>query len=165
MIMPPFATILPLIYRWAAIFAIGIAVYGFGWLQGAHHEQLEAVKSEAATEALGKEMVEKNKETEARQEANLKEIKSGLKSKLKLAGDNAVANYVARYGVCNANSSQGGLSKPAAGVGGDDATGAGIVVTDGAAIRAGFIRDCAIDAAVLASWQQWAVKNQIPVKD
>ena len=161
MIMPPFATILPLIYRWAAILAIGAALFGLGWLQGAHHEQLKAVKFEAATEALGKAQIARNRETEARQNANLKEIKNGLKSKLKLAGDNAVANYVARYGgVCNANPPGREVSKPAAGVGGDAATSQRIVVADGA-----FIRDCASDAAVLDTWQQWAVKNRIPVKD
>jgi hypothetical protein len=156
---------IPTQYMLIGIAALVAASMGFGYVKGSQHEALKAARFEAATEALGKAQVERNKETEARQNANLKEIKSGFKTKLKLAGDNAVANYVARYGVCNANSSQGGLSKPAAGVAGDDATGAGIVVTDGAAIRAGFIRDCAIDAAVLDTWQQWAVKNHIPVKD
>lgn len=46
--MPDFIT------RWAAIAALCAAVAAFGWLQGAHHEQLKGARIEAATEALGK---------------------------------------------------------------------------------------------------------------
>lgn len=57
---------IPLHYRILAIGALAAATYGLGWLQGAHREQLKAAKFEAATEALGKAQVERNKETEAR---------------------------------------------------------------------------------------------------
>ena len=44
--------LLPSIYKYGAYALIAAAIYGFGWLQGAHGEQIKAAKFEAATEAL-----------------------------------------------------------------------------------------------------------------
>ncbi len=44
---------LPSIYKYGACALIAATIYCFGWLQGAHREQLKAAKFEAATEALG----------------------------------------------------------------------------------------------------------------
>ena len=53
MIIPPIASLLPSIYKYGIYALIAAAVFGFGWLQGAHREQLKAAKFEAATMALG----------------------------------------------------------------------------------------------------------------
>lgn len=44
--------LLPSIYKYGAYVLIAAAIYGFGWLQGAHGEQIKAAKFEAATEAF-----------------------------------------------------------------------------------------------------------------
>lgn len=43
---------LPSIYKYGAYALIAAAIFGFGWLQGAHGEQIKAAKFEAATEAF-----------------------------------------------------------------------------------------------------------------
>lgn len=53
MFIPPLTKLMPSIYKYGAYALIAAAIYGFGWLQGAHREQLKAAKFEAATEALG----------------------------------------------------------------------------------------------------------------
>ena len=49
-----FTTMLPSLYKYGAYALAAAAIFGFGWLQGAHHEQLKVAKFEAATVALGK---------------------------------------------------------------------------------------------------------------
>lgn len=51
MIFPP--SLLPSIYKYGLRALLLAAFGGVCWLQGAHHEQLKAVKFEAATVALG----------------------------------------------------------------------------------------------------------------
>ena len=53
MILPTTTRLLPSLYKYGTYALIAAAVFGFGWLQGAHHEQLKAAKFEAATVALG----------------------------------------------------------------------------------------------------------------
>ena len=157
MITPP--TLLPSLYKYGAYALIAAAVFGFGWLQGAHHEQLKAAKFEAATVALGNEALKNAKEVSARQAKNLVEVKRGLNQKLKAAGDNAVRNYVARYGMqCN---SPGESPVPEAAIGKQENDGAAGTVV---AIDAAFIRACARTTAILSSWQEWANLNHVPVE-
>ena len=154
-----FTTMLPSLYKYGAYALAAAAIFGFGWLQGAHHEQLKAAKFEAATVALGNEALKHAKEVSARQAKNLVEVKRDLNKKLKAAGDNAVRNYVARYGMrCNG---AGESSVPATAIGQQDNDGAAGAVM---AIDAAFIRACARTTAILSSWQEWANLNNIPVE-
>lgn len=52
MFIPPLTKLMPSIYKYGAYALIAAAIYGFGWLQGAHGEQIKAAKFEAATEAF-----------------------------------------------------------------------------------------------------------------
>lgn len=150
---------MPSIYKYGAYALIAAAVFGFGWLQGAHHEQLKDAKFEAATVVLGNEALKHAKEVSARQAKNLVEVKRGLNQKLKAAGDNAVRNYVARYGVqCNSTGESSVPTAPGSQQGNDGAPGA-IVATDAA-----FVRACARTTAILSSWQEWANLNHVPVE-
>lgn len=164
MIIPPLTSFVPTAYRWGAYILIAIAYGGFCWLQGAHHEQLKGAKFEAATRALGDAALKAAKVETAQREANLKEIKRGLNQKLKAAGDVAVNNYVARYGMRNNCPGESGLPAPAASVPSNDAATGTIVAIDGAELRAEFIRACARTTAVLWAWQQYGELNRIPVK-
>lgn len=164
MIIPPMTSFVPTAYRWGAYILIAMAYGGFCWLQGAHHEQLKAAKFEAATEALGKAALKYSQEETARREANLKEVKHGLTQKLKAAGDNAVNNYVARYGMRNECPGESGLPAPATSSQGNDAAAGAIVALDGAGIRADFISACARATAYLWAWQRYGELNHIPVK-
>ena len=58
MILPP--SLLPSLYKYGTYALIAAAIFGFGWLQGAHHEQLKAAKFEAATVALGEAAKQRN---------------------------------------------------------------------------------------------------------
>jgi phospholipase/lecithinase/hemolysin len=60
MIIPPIPSLLSSIYKYGAYALIIAAIYGFGWLQGAHHEQLKSAKFEAATVALGEVAKQRN---------------------------------------------------------------------------------------------------------
>ena len=60
MILPPITSLLPSIYKYGIYAIIAVAIFGFGWLQGAHHEQLKAAKFEAATVALGEAAKQRN---------------------------------------------------------------------------------------------------------
>lgn len=55
-----FTTMLPSLYKYGAYALAAAAIFGFGWLQGAHHEQLKAAEFEAATVALGNEAKQRN---------------------------------------------------------------------------------------------------------
>ena len=52
MFIPPLTKLMPSIYKYGAYALIAAAIYGTGWVQGAHREQLKAAKFEAATEAF-----------------------------------------------------------------------------------------------------------------
>ena len=159
---PP--SLLPSIYKYGIYALIAAAFGGVCWLQGAHHEQLKAAKFEAATEALGNEALKHAKEVSARQAKNLVEVKRGLNQKLKAAGDNAVRNYVARYGMqCNSPSESRVPTTPGSQQGDDGAT-ATIMAIDATKLREDFIRACARTTAILSSWQEWANLNHIPVE-
>jgi hypothetical protein len=53
--------IIPSLYRYFALAILAAALVGFGWMQGAHHVQLQFAKFEAATEALGKAQTQQTK--------------------------------------------------------------------------------------------------------
>jgi len=57
---------IPTPYMLAGIAALVLASMGFGWVKGAHHEELKAAKFEAAIEAIGKAQAERTKEINAR---------------------------------------------------------------------------------------------------
>jgi hypothetical protein len=156
--------ILPPLYKYLAILALAASLIGLGWLQGAHHEQLKAVKFEATTVALGNEALKHAKEVSARQAKNLVEVKRGLNQKLKAAGDNAVRNYVARYGMqCDTPGESRVPTTPGSQQGDDGAT-TTIMAIDATKLREDFIRACARTTAILSSWQEWANLNHVPVE-
>ena len=155
---------IPTPYMLLGVAALIAASVGFGYVKGAHHEQLKAAKFEAATVALGEAALRHAKEVSARQAQNLVEVKRGLNKKLKAAGDNAVRNYVARYGMrCN-STSESAVPRTAIGQQENDGTTGAIVAIDATGIREDFIQACAKTTAFLSSWQEWAGLNQIPVK-
>ena len=51
------------VYKYALCALIAAALFGFGWLQGAHHEQIKAERFEAATVALGQAAKQRADET------------------------------------------------------------------------------------------------------
>ena len=164
MILSPIASMLPSIYKYGTYTLIIAAVFGFGWLQGAHHEQLKAARFEAATVALGNEALKHAKEVSARQAKNLVEVKRGLNQKLKAAGDNAVRNYVARYGMQCDSPGESPVPTTPSGKQDDDGAAATIMAIDATKLREDFIRACARTTAILSSWQEWAGLNHIPVE-
>ena len=145
-------------YRYMAYAAIVVALYGFAWLQGAHHEQLKAAKFEGGVAAIGQEAVKHVLEVKNQQKANLKEVTNELNRNKKIIAANAVVNFNAHYGM-HINPSESGLSAPASGIKGNDAAIGTIVATDSA-----FIKGCASAVSVLTGWQEWASLNHIPVE-
>lgn len=161
----------PMLIVWIALGAFaagGVAGGGLAWkVQG---WRLDAVKAEFkgfvdTTKALGKAAEEDAKRIESQQKTNLKEVTDGLKRKQAAAIDLAISNYAARYPgrVCD-NASGNPLPPVTGSQPSDDGSSAKPLVIDADTIRAGFIRDCAIDAATLDAWQSWGRLNNIPVE-
>lgn len=149
---------IPLPYRLLAMAGLAASVYGLGWINGAHHEQVKGVKFEAATEALGKSALDRNARIAKSQQSNLEAVKNELAKNLKSANDRAAINYRARFGVLKCSGSDP-LPRPAEGKQGNDA-----LPGEPLAAGPGFIRDCAHDAATLNAWQRWAERNGISVE-
>ena len=150
--------------RWGAIGLIGVALFGFGWLEGAHHEEAKADKFQGGVEALGTAAVKQVTAVKQQQIVNLKEANHALQVRNKAAGDNAVSNYIRRnpHWVCHDGAGRGGLLAPAASQSGNDGSGGERVPAckpDDA-----FIEACGRDAAKIGVWQGWAVKNGVPVE-
>ena len=81
--------LLPSIYKYGAYALIAAAIYGFGWLQGAHREQLKAEEFEAATEALGKAAQTAKVAREKKDQLNKEQTDAETKRSLdKLRADN-----------------------------------------------------------------------------
>jgi hypothetical protein len=163
----------PMLLLWIAgvAFLAGVASGG-GTAWKVQGWRLEAVQSKfdgfvATVKAQGEAAEEDAKRIEAQQKANLKEITDGLKRKQAAAIDRAVRNYAARYpadaGVCD-NASGNQVPPITGGQQNDDGASEKPLVIDADSIRAGFIRDCATDAATLDTWQSWGRLNNIPIE-
>lgn len=148
--------------RWAAIAAIGAALFGLGWLQGAHHEQIKGERFEAATEALGKAAAARVAAAHARQLDALTGANHDLVIKYRQAADNAVRNYFDRTRWLQPDPGRRVLPGTSPGEPGDDAAGGERM----AACRPDrdFLAACARDAARLDVWREWAVANGLPVR-
>ena len=98
--------LLPSIYKYGAYALIAAAIYGFGWLQGAHGEQIKAAKFEAATEAFSvaakqhaEQVAKADKLRKEKADAENKRTITNLRADVKRLRDN--------------RASGGGLSAPA----------------------------------------------------
>ena len=98
--------LLPSIYKYGAYALIAAAIYGFGWLQGAHGEQIKAAKFEAATEAFSvaakqhaEQVAKADKLRKEKADAENKRTINNLRADVKRLRDN--------------RASGGGLSAPA----------------------------------------------------
>lgn len=149
--------------RWAAIAALGAALFASGWLQGAHREQIKAERFEAATEALGQAQADRAADTNRKQLANLERANHDLQNQNRAAAENAVRNYIARNPrwLLRDDPNRGPLPGPAAREPGNDAAAGKCVAVE--PDRA-FIEACARDAGRLGVWQRWAEMNGVPVQ-
>lgn len=154
----------PIVTRWLTIGAIGAALFAFGWLQGAHREQIKAERFEAATESLGKAQAARTAEINRRQQQNHERAKHELRKTYQAAADNAVRNYLARTRWLrhDEDPGRGPMPGPAGSDAGNDAAGRECLAA-GQPDHA-FIEACARDAGRLGVWQSWAVDNQVPVE-
>lgn len=106
--------------------------------------------------ALGKAAEAEKKRIEAEHAKTTKEIKDAIPKKLAAARSGAVAAYLARM---PAQPGGGSVSCPAVSAGGTDAAGEERMVAS-----TGFVQDCAHDAAMIGSWQDWARGVGFPVR-
>jgi len=106
MLIPPLAKLMPSIYKYGAYALIASAIYGTGWLQGSHREQIKTAKFEAATVALGEaakqhaeQVAKADKLRKEKADAENKRTITNLRADVKRLRDN--------------RASGGGLSAPA----------------------------------------------------
>lgn len=151
-----------IVQRWILALAIGVALYGLGWLQGAHHEQIKAERFQAASEALGRAQLAHVEKTNRRQRQNLERANHDIKQANRDAAANAVRNYLARTRWLQHPGAGGGaVPGSAAGQQGDDAAGRERLAVEP---DREFIEACARDAGRLGVWQGWAIANRLPVE-
>lgn len=147
----------PWYYRWAAVLALAAALFGWGYVHGFLHEEHRFDVYQAEVDAIGKEASKRAAERASLQAKNLKETRDGWTSDVARIR----AYYAARPRLVREPS--GGCGMPAPAVSAERA--------DGAAVEPAVARQdpeleqrCALDAARLNRWREWARKNALPVE-
>lgn len=146
-------------WRWLAIVAIGAALFGYGYLCGYRTEERALELYQAKVEALGKEAAAKVVQIKADQEKATKEVHDAYESDLADIDAYYAAHPSERVRVVYARSgpvptapdcparADGPASQPATPRGDPD-----------------FEKACALDAARVNAWIDFARKNGFPVR-
>lgn len=163
--------IAPWYWRWAAVAALAAALMAWGYLHGYLREEHKFDVYQAAVDAIGQEAAKRAAERKAAQDVTTKEVRDDFQSDVR----GIRAYYDRRLRDAQATRSRG-VSAAADGAGGaDGAAGerapcradpdARVPLQpggDAAAIE--FERACALDAAKLVRWQDFARKNGLPIR-
>lgn len=146
-------------WRWLAILAIGASLFGYGYLRGYRTEERALELYQAKVETLGKEAAAKVVQIKAEQDKNTKEVRDGYEQELADIDAYYASHPSERVRVVYARGSKlpaapdcparadGPASQPATPRGDPD-----------------FEKACALDAAKVKAWQDFARKNGFPVR-
>lgn len=148
-----FLGLIPWYYRAAALVAFAAALMGYGWVKGYESRDRSADRFEAKVQALADDAARRAGEIKAAQDKNQKEIGDAWK--------NDVARIHAYYARCVRDGTCRGQVPATA----DGAPGADGAACERGAARAdrSFEERCALDAARVKRWTEFARKNNLPI--
>ena len=136
---------------------IGLLILSTGMFYKLWREEVRAFAIfKAQVEVLGKAAQAEKDRIEREHSKTTKEIKDALPKKIAAARSNAVANYLASL-----PNDPRSCVMPSSSVGSSGANAAG---EEHLSTSAGFVQDCAQDAATIGSFQEWVRGIGFPVK-
>lgn len=146
-------------WRWIAIAAVGASLFGYGYVKGYSHEGKKLAMYQAQVDAIGKEAAARAAATKAAQDKATKEIKDAYENDVaEIDGYYASHPRVVRVRepsiICPVPSAPERASEPHG------------TASEPTATRPdpGFEKACALDAARVNAWIDFARKNGFPVR-
>ena len=155
----------PIVLLWGAVAALVVGAAAGGWgawnVQGLRLKAAEAKYDTfvAGVKTAGELAEQAAKQKEVQYANTVKEINNGWAKNINRARSEAVRNYIATRGVPDGSAS--GSQVPSTAVRAESTDGAGKECLPDTRL----IEDAAEDALKIRAWQDWAVRNELPVSD
>lgn len=156
--MPAFLAVVPAwMWRWIAIAGVGFALFGYGYMKGYLYEERQFAIYQAKVDTLANDAAERAAARKKSQDQTTREIRDGWQEDV-----DGIHAYYASHPVVVVRRAAGGGAVPSAA--NCPASSNGSAIEPGAPGEDRVSEEaCALDAARVNRWRDFARKNNFPV--